>query len=459
MTEPLHNVLAAVLQATRAPPPAHPGPKPLLFNATYVELAGWLADQVAAEVPRAEQRTFRRLVALARPVREVGQLKKKELDELRSLRTPVDPSPALRVALLLVDEAIQCHRHASCGTPTRHAALAAAEVLGAALVEPLHRELLRLDAVTLLQRQKLTTPAAVAETLWRGMSGVKTTHWLVRLADGTHGLIARTRGRWTFLHGSREDMIASVPDALMASVVGAVHGDVPAAATQAISSVVITPPAAVTAVELSADGSTVYAWCGKRRLAWNAETGEPQSAPPKQPLATGPPPVPGLEWSKDEVMWNGVALELEKGDVTRVVRAGDRVLVAYHRGVRLASFDARGKRLSTIDGRQVGEKIQELIPLSTGLVFAFSPYPRGMVLILDPEARVVGKVRLGVRYVGGHTCFFDGGDRLALAYSHRASGNCLVPGSLSPRGRGSGRGQTNPTDTRSSQPGTATHRR
>ncbi len=173
-------------------------------------------------------------------------------------------------------EAHQLHLNARCGTATRAAVAAAASVLGAEFVRSLDQELLRLGAVTVLQRHGLMTPAPVARTLWRGGTAVTITHWLVQLTDGRFGLIAKRKGRWVVSTGSRDDMLATVPDALMkAAVMAVLGGDAPVlAAAKATVVLRAQPSEPPKELAVSGDGTRVFVLRARGLAVLDAATGE-----------------------------------------------------------------------------------------------------------------------------------------------------------------------------------------
>ena len=78
---------------------------------------------------------------------------------------------------------------------------------------------------------------------------------IVRLNDGRHGLIAKTKGRWTWSAGERDDMLATVPDAMMESATQAVlvgSAKKSAATTRLVGSVDSTPGRLGGAIDITA---------------------------------------------------------------------------------------------------------------------------------------------------------------------------------------------------------------
>jgi hypothetical protein len=174
---PLHNVLEAACKAIKASPAAFDGEaKPLLDDHRYNDLVTWITTQVEAKVGKREAK---RLFA--------GD------DEIYAV------------------------------TGSRRMAIPAAQLLGPAFLDALAKELWRLDAISLAAKYNLKTKPT-AESLWRGSTGARLTHHMVRLESQNYGLIAMVRGKWTFYEGTRDDILATVPDGLMESAVAAVMG-------------------------------------------------------------------------------------------------------------------------------------------------------------------------------------------------------------------------------------------
>ena len=74
-------------------------------------------------------------------------------------------------------------------------------------------------------RETMTGVYEIVASLWRGCTGAKVAHCIVRLHSGQLGLIAKTKGRWSWHQGERDDVLATVPDALMEGAVAAIVGN------------------------------------------------------------------------------------------------------------------------------------------------------------------------------------------------------------------------------------------
>jgi hypothetical protein len=69
-----------------------------------------------------------------------------------------------------------------------------------------------------LEKGKLEKAPEIARVLWRGgaASGAANA-WLFRLVDGSYALLAKQGARFAWTPGSRDDLLATVPDAVFAS--------------------------------------------------------------------------------------------------------------------------------------------------------------------------------------------------------------------------------------------------
>lgn len=230
----LHTVLAAAQKAapeTERLRVCHQGvpARPVIANAGYVALCVLAADAVAHLVPAAEQKEFRKWVEFARPVRERDVLTKaQQKSQQASMNTWLHEVSATTPALILAQStalaADCCSSGDDAGKVTRQAVVTALQMLaaegkpGAArqLLEAMDRLILKEDALTQLTKMKQQPRSPVVAAAWRGVEKGKATHWLVQLEQG-FALWWKVRGQWRLVEGSREDVLASVPDAQMAS--------------------------------------------------------------------------------------------------------------------------------------------------------------------------------------------------------------------------------------------------
>jgi len=237
----LHTVLAA---AQKAAPEGerltvcHHGvtARPVIANAGYVALCVLAADTVAHLVPASEKKEFRTWVEFARPVRERDVLTRaQQKSQQASMNTWLHEVSATTPALILAQSAALaadcCSGGSDAGKVTRQAVVTALQMLalerkpGAArrFLEAIDRLILKEDALTQLTKMKQQPRGQVVASAWRGAEKGETTHWLVQLEQG-FALWWKVRGQWRLVEGSRDDVLASVPDAQMASATAALLG-------------------------------------------------------------------------------------------------------------------------------------------------------------------------------------------------------------------------------------------
>lgn len=227
MVAALHNVLDAACKALKADRERFAdGPKPELHNPTYLALAIWLGDTMLEHLDAAARKELERILGMARFVATGARLGREdhiELSRLGRAETPCSDGEAVARGVAL--ETCSAMINDVCGKGSRRAAAAAARMRGEAFLDQLAAEIGRLEAVTLCQRFEIDPGSKPIAALWRGATGARLTHVIVALEDERLGLIAKTKGRWTWLAGSRDDVLASVPDAQMESAVSAVIGE------------------------------------------------------------------------------------------------------------------------------------------------------------------------------------------------------------------------------------------
>jgi len=83
--------------------------------------------------------------------------------------------------------------------------------------------ILKEDALTQLTKMKQQPQSRVVAAAWRWAEKGKTAMWIVQLEEG-FALWWKVRGQWRLVEGPRDDVLASVPDAQMASAVAALLG-------------------------------------------------------------------------------------------------------------------------------------------------------------------------------------------------------------------------------------------
>lgn len=239
----LHNVLAAALEAAPEPerlerPHARVAARPVIDNLGYLSLALLAASEVGARVPSAERARFTRWLELGQRVAAGEPMSASDealLDrELPYVRQPsrahsrnfTATTPALLVAQGVGLEAEEADARNVGGKGARQACAAAVSLLS----KPgeARRFLEKLDALIQLEDAKLQfskvserPSSPLVAVPWRGADAGKTSHWLVELANGHHALLWKVKGKWRLVEGSREDALASVPDAKLKGAVDA----------------------------------------------------------------------------------------------------------------------------------------------------------------------------------------------------------------------------------------------
>ena len=236
----LHTVLAAAMKAAPEDqrlerPHGHVAAKPVINNRGYLGAALLAAEHVRALVPEAERKAFNRLEELGRRVL-AGKEMTSEDEAVLNREAPhvwqpsgahsrnfTAVSPVLRIAQGVAFEAEEAEANNVGGKGAREACAQAAQVL--AKPRPF---LEALDALILLEDAKLQfskvsekPSAELVASCWRGAEKGKGSHWLVKLANGRFALLWKVKGKWRLVEGSREDAIASVPDAHLKDAVAA----------------------------------------------------------------------------------------------------------------------------------------------------------------------------------------------------------------------------------------------
>lgn len=255
----IHNVLAAACEALDVPLETFEAEgKPFVNEWRYDDLRSFIAAQAALKLTPAQRAELKACEALilARRTRKLSR------DELLRLRCDEEETELPDGEVIVRGFKMYAVKGA------RRAAMAAARLLGRGFLDALAKELWRLDARSVIDEYQLRPPgsSAIVASLWRGATGVRLTHQLVRLEGERYGLISKTKGKWTWLEGSRDDMLASVPDALMQSAIAAVMTGTPSTPRAPASSggAVILELGAdkLAAVAMASDGT---AWALTRR--------------------------------------------------------------------------------------------------------------------------------------------------------------------------------------------------
>jgi hypothetical protein len=233
-----HTVLVHALRAAPEealpPGPFHRGePRPNIGARGYALLGITLARTVARDLTELERELCNRLTGEVLAVVEGGPAAGAGLEPPQLEHAPGSRS-ALTLSLLgsaLREARISHRRPDAAGTSMRSVVARTvrwlagdgAEAVRSFLVT-VDEELRRLDVVHALFQRKKQPQSPVVRALWRGAAGGKVALWLALLEDGQHGLLSKIGRRWSWTEGSRDDVLATVPDdrfeeAVMAAVV------------------------------------------------------------------------------------------------------------------------------------------------------------------------------------------------------------------------------------------------
>jgi hypothetical protein len=235
-----HTVLVHALRAapTEALPPGpfHRGePRPFIGSRGYALLGITLARSLARDLTDFERETCNELVREVLAILEGGPAAGTGLEPPRFDHAP--SSLSLQVLSLLASalkEARLAHtRPDTAGTSMRSVVARTVKWLSRDGPEPvraflitLDEELRRLDVVHALYLKKKTPSAPITRALWRGGTGNKVLYWLALLEGGRApcsqeesvffgghlGLLSKIGSRWTWTEGSRDDVLATIPD-------------------------------------------------------------------------------------------------------------------------------------------------------------------------------------------------------------------------------------------------------
>ena len=143
-----------------------------------------------------------------------------------------DPELVTRMRTAAEREAAQSRPDMS-GSSLRPHTVAVAKALAArdsgsdvtTFLQVVDEALRRLDVVNRVAKRKATPTAPIVRCVWRGDDGKAVRITIAELADGRFGLLAKMRGRYRWIEGSREEVAASVPDAWFPAAMAALARD------------------------------------------------------------------------------------------------------------------------------------------------------------------------------------------------------------------------------------------
>jgi hypothetical protein len=224
--ENAHGVLVYAWRAApaeaRPPGPVHRGePEPFIGARNTVRLVVYFARRVAHLVPRNEKKAFERLLRLA--VTSLGAARSNE-----SLREAIMEASTqaregamslARSACVVASTALA--RPDMVGTAARPAATKVVGLLLEAdgndavrnFLADVDEELRRLDVAHALDTRKKSPSRPIVRAIHRAAEKGQVMLWLAELEGGQLGLLAKQGRRWAWTEGTRDDILAMIPDA------------------------------------------------------------------------------------------------------------------------------------------------------------------------------------------------------------------------------------------------------
>jgi hypothetical protein len=219
----VHRILMSALDAAspeeRPPPPYHAGgPTPKLPLAAALRIAIACAEHVAKLVPDPQRDEYERVLALTRKVLDPAVPRSSyTLAEVSISRST--EARALHVARRAAYCAMQLRSKpdevgGNAELTAEYAVQALHEAGDTAAVRAFLETLDDWILVAELQSVDAEMGAGVRRVLWRAANEKGfAAAWLVRFDDGSYGLRHKVKTRFAWFRGSRDDVLASVPDA------------------------------------------------------------------------------------------------------------------------------------------------------------------------------------------------------------------------------------------------------
>ncbi|MDF2694978.1 MAG: hypothetical protein K0S65_3361 [Labilithrix sp.] len=213
-----HAWRAAPVDARPSGPVHHGEPEPVLGDRNTVRLVLSFARRVAHLVPRAEKKSFERLLELAASAVAAGR-SNASLHDAFARASKEGAMGLARAACLEARAALS--RPDMAGIAACPAAAKTVELLLAAegkdavrgFLSDLDEELRRLDLTHALAQRKKSPSRPIARAIHRAAEDGKVVLWLAELEGGQLGLLAKQGRLWTWTEGSRDEILATVPDA------------------------------------------------------------------------------------------------------------------------------------------------------------------------------------------------------------------------------------------------------
>jgi hypothetical protein len=193
-------------------------PEPLIGARNTVGLVIWCARRVAHLVPKSEKKAFDRLLVLAMTAVAAGRSNA----PLHAAVERASSKGAMSLARSACMEArASLERPDMTGIAARPAAARAVSVLLEAegkdavrsFLRDLDEELRRLDVVHAVDGRKKSPSRPIVRAIHRAAEDGKVVLWLAALEGGQLGLLSKQGRLWTWSEGSRDDVLAMIPDA------------------------------------------------------------------------------------------------------------------------------------------------------------------------------------------------------------------------------------------------------
>ena len=218
-----HSVLAHAWRA--APADARPSgevhrgePEPFIGGRNTVRLVISFARRVTHLVSRAERKEFERLVQLAQTAVAAGRPNEPLAEAIA--RAPREGVMSIARAAC-VEARTTLSNPDMAGAAARPAGVRTVGLLLEAdgkdavrsFLSDLDEELRRLDVAHALDLRKKTPSRPIVRAIHRGAEKGNVVLWLAELEGGQLGLLSKQGVRWAWNEGSRDEILATIPDA------------------------------------------------------------------------------------------------------------------------------------------------------------------------------------------------------------------------------------------------------
>ena len=236
----LRKALREVPEEHRPPPPWHvDGPLLTCPALDQIRVSQWCAELLRERAPEDQRGTVDRVLAeVARFLAAPPDLKSEGSDRrlhhgLETLGEVQKGECASLVAARRAASGAATYARGKADLVFSSAAVAVSRTAKELVDDPrpisarvflstLDEKLMLYELASAFRERLHREPPPFAHVLFRaGDEKGKMSFWIARLASGTHGLLGRlgpgARPRWAFVEGSRDEVLASVPDPLFAA--------------------------------------------------------------------------------------------------------------------------------------------------------------------------------------------------------------------------------------------------